>query len=462
MEFRYLAYWANGDGTERLMHTDVPLFDVDVTSELSGTGVMRAAVAPEFLHERDATGATVLTRWATVIYVELEDQVFDAFILRDIVDEGDVVRLELVGFLGFFAGLPYDTVYNRGDVPSDQVVRELVNHPSRRPGGKLGFRVSFEGSWPRIGNPLPPDIPVIPPVPRNPGKFTDKQPKYPKYPEYPKSSSKAALNSYNAAKKKYDADKKKYDADMKAYYKRQEAHNKLVSEFKNKESERKQKIDERERVYEDAKVKFNWWSTTDLLSEINRLSSELSFEYRVSHWWSGESAVHSVEFARPSFSRRRHDISFVEGENVLVLPKIELSGDKFANEVRMIGRGEGNKTVLEWSQVPAGGKHGLARVLTLTDKSAYRREAMRADTLRALQYFRDPVKFDRFRFVDSELARFGSFRVGDDVLWQSVDRRGVNRDVWVTITEVTVRPDKGECELRVVAVDGLAQGDGGV
>ena len=82
MDVQFVAYWLNGDGTQELLHPDLPLSRPQVTRDL-GVGRLTGTLPPEVARMRNHSGRLVVQEWATAVYVLVDGLVFDAFIVED-------------------------------------------------------------------------------------------------------------------------------------------------------------------------------------------------------------------------------------------------------------------------------------------------------------------------------------------------------------------------------------------
>lgn len=103
--WRFLLYRLNGDGTQTLVHPELPLVDARMTELLSAPTVLTAKLTPPVPPGWSAdTGRPVLEPYASAIYVE-RDGVLRAGTIVTEVESGDgEAELVAVGFLGYLDG----------------------------------------------------------------------------------------------------------------------------------------------------------------------------------------------------------------------------------------------------------------------------------------------------------------------------------------------------------------------
>lgn len=462
----YEVYGLNGDGTETFLHPEVPFSDVRFTREL-GVGRFSGVLPPEFLNERSHDGRRIISPWASGVYVTVDGVFFDAFIITDVVDEGDLVRVDGVGWLGYLSEMPYrGRPIARNNMPSGVAFSELIMSHSKFEGFDSGLKY-----WPAksdktaylLGNPAPDEIPKMLKPPGNPPKLWVKKPVAPKYPKrvkYPTRPKKGNMSkaSYAKALKKYEADRKRvtktnddmyktYNASRKAYDKARKKYDKEKAKFdkinqKYKERARAytQRVKEIKRVWENARYKLDWWSTHDCLKEVEALCDELDLFPRVTSNPPGESPAHVVTFHGKGRVNKR--VQFVDGENVYVLPKLRKGGSEYATDVRVLGSGEGAKTVNASSNIRAGGKRGLGRVKMVVNKRVYQKKRARVMAQSELAHRRNWLGVEQLQLVNVRESGFGEFDVGDIVQYMTFERRGLETSAWLLVKSIEVEPVK--------------------
>lgn len=198
----------------------------------------------------------------------------------------------------------------------------------------------------------------------------------------------------------------------------------------------------------------NWWSTTDLGGEIDKLAQNSPFEYHERHQWVNGQIEHFLDFGYPSIGRRRENLRFVIGENIQVLPEPQESGDNFANHVVVLGAGEGSAMIRGEARRSDG---RIRRMVIIDDKSIT--DKAHADRAAQLELARRNQVIQLDTFVIRNLpshAQFGSFSVGDEIrVMGKVDWMDVV-DMWVRIVSLSITPEKPDfCVVSVIRSDWL-------
>ncbi|MGR6088948.1 hypothetical protein ACU4IU_00110 [Brevibacterium sp. CSND-B09] len=462
MRVQNLAYWMNGDGTEVLMDPDLPLQDLKVTREMNGIGRLTASLPPEYGTLTAFANRPVIKDWATALYVEIDGDLFDGFIVVETSDDNDKLVIDAVGFLGYGADQPWPDkgrVFSVGNWPLNSVVGTLWLELQKAPGANINLKTNHASSegelrqWPRVGNPVW-DLLPVPVHPGNkPVNRNGKQPKSPAYPTRPtKGTEKAKKKEWARLLKKYEQDKKDYAAANKAWRAAEDAFRKREREWETRKNKWETDYKERRKQIEDARIKFNYWSTHDILQAFQDLAKEHEFSYRVDHTRSGNTFTHTL-YMRPGRLGVRHTgLSLIEGENVYSIPKVTQQGEDRLTSARILGAGDGSKMKYYQASRTAGGAAGLRRARVFADKTLTRNSQMTARAKAMLTLYNDPIEVEEFTVIDHDLLPMRQFDVGDEVFLQTFARRGGNFNRWVTITSLTVEPEKGTVSMKVVPV----------
>lgn len=197
--------------------------------------------------------------------------------------------------------------------------------------------------------------------------------------------------------------------------------------------------------------RLNWWSTTDLGSELAQLAEATPFDFREEHQWAGDAVRHRLRLGYPRLGRRREE-RFVVGENVTVVPTVGYSDD-YASEVLMLGAGEGRKMTRGRAHRPDG---RLRRVAVVSDKSLRTSSAADRAAERQVRALLGAPDISEVVVADHPHAPVGSLTVGDDICVQVPERAGWagRLDLWVRITQMTTSPDAaGAVTLTVARTD---------
>jgi hypothetical protein len=139
--WRYFATRLNGDGTETLLHPDLPIEDVTVEDVLSGHNAISGKLTPVFKSLLAADGEPLFKEYSTAIYAENDGDIRGGGILTDSGFDGPEWTVEGTGFTGYAIDLPYvDGGYKGIRVDPIEVARNVIwGHIQSKPGGDLGL-----------------------------------------------------------------------------------------------------------------------------------------------------------------------------------------------------------------------------------------------------------------------------------------------------------------------------------
>jgi len=141
MAWRYLASRLHGDGTETLLHPDLPLRDVAITNVLSGPNALTATITPAALSllGNAVDGLPLFEEWSTVLYAEEDNVLRGAGILTNSGISGPALSLSCLGFIGALKGQPYEGARFFVETEVLDIVRHVIDHWQGMPGGNLGL-----------------------------------------------------------------------------------------------------------------------------------------------------------------------------------------------------------------------------------------------------------------------------------------------------------------------------------
>jgi hypothetical protein len=209
--------------------------------------------------------------------------------------------------------------------------------------------------------------------------------------------------------------------------------------------------------FESGPYKLNWYETHDLGKNIDDLAADTPFEFReVSSWNATGTGVETrIQLAYPRFKAKRTDLRFVVGDNVIISPSVTDSGDEWANELMLLGAGEGRTMVLGAASLPRGAR--LRRVAVEEDKTI--KDAKVANT-RAYNLLKARIEMGDITAItvlDHQMAPLGAVRPGDEIFlsldydWQE------GEGYWVRVQTINYSPDQGNnYVLNVIRSDKVA------
>ncbi len=174
--------------------------------------------------------------------------------------------------------------------------------------------------------------------------------------------------------------------------------------------------------------------------EMENVLSAARIEWTEKHTWSDASMTsisHAVELGFPRIGRRRDDLRFVQDENVIGIGALGANGDDYANDITVVGNGEGFAAVdagLVQRAAIRDGRVRRARVVSDKTLTTPGLVLMRAgDEIRSRGL---GLNVSEITMVNHPNAQVQDVGVGDDVLLHyDLPHRGAG-SVWLRVTSI--------------------------
>ncbi|MEU1355282.1 hypothetical protein ABZ410_15480 [Streptomyces cinnamoneus] len=183
-----------------------------------------------------------------------------------------------------------------------------------------------------------------------------------------------------------------------------------------------------------------WWDNPDCGQSLDTLARTTPFDWIETHAWAGggNAIEHRIRLGNPRLGRKRTDLRFADGENIIAIAKPEGMGDDYANEIVILGKGEGRK--MNRAQVHRYDGR-LRRVATVTDKTLATDTALRTRGEQELAGRTQALQIPAIQIVDHPNAPLGAWQLGDDIRVQvNVPWIG-DVDVWHRIVADEISAD---------------------
>jgi hypothetical protein len=197
-----------------------------------------------------------------------------------------------------------------------------------------------------------------------------------------------------------------------------------------------------------------WWNSHDMGDEIDNIMQEVEADYREVHEWASadkNAVIHRLELNHPAIGVRRHELRFVEGENIYTTPAIERTGENYSNHVYAIGAGEDRHTLRR--EASAVDLPRVRRDKVVGTKDVLNLRRLKAIAQEELVFSRDMVKLDSVEIIDHPNAPMGSWGLGDEIFvrvyagFEQIER-------WVRIVSYSVTPNTSErINLTIVSAE---------
>lgn len=193
------------------------------------------------------------------------------------------------------------------------------------------------------------------------------------------------------------------------------------------------------------------WEYRDCGEEMNAMLEVASADYIEHHKWNADHTAiqHHIELGVPRLGKKRRDLRFVEGENIIEAVPLTIDGDEFAQDVYGIGKGEGRK-MRHTRKVQRDDR--IRRTALFVDKFANQRRLERL-TAREFNRRNDTRGFESVVIRDHPNARIAQIDPGDDILIEAhLDWHGRVR-LWNRVLSIETSMAEDAALLRVARSD---------
>ncbi|CAM5235394.1 hypothetical protein [Streptomyces griseomycini] len=359
--------------------------------DLSGPGSMTGTIEPEYARMLGPDGQPILQEWGTKIYLEVDGSIRWGGLVTKTAYDGEQAKVSCEGFSSYPHGIPFDDYIISGQkiTPKDPYAGKDKNHD-----GYIDFS--------------------------NPKR---------KVPPAPKPYGGPRIDVYDAFRKIWSHVQSRPFSDVGLV---------IDSHDKGELLGAKDGSDPWELA---------WWDAPDCGQTLDNLVKQYQFDWIETHAWKDSTSntiTHRVRLGTPRLGRKRTDLRFAQGENIIAIAKPEGMGDDYANEVIVLGRGEGRKMkrvqVADFASRTWGTRR-LRRVATVTDKTLTSGEALRKRGQQELNGRTAALQIPAVQIIDHPNARFGSWSLGDDIRVQVHVPWVGDIDVWHRIVSDEISAD---------------------
>uniref|UniRef100_UPI003F4943F3 hypothetical protein n=1 Tax=Streptomyces sp. CA-136453 TaxID=3240050 RepID=UPI003F4943F3 len=355
-QWRYIAQRAL---PEQIIDWDVPFaLSSNPKRDLSGPGSMSGTIEPEYARMIGPDGLPILQEWGTKIYLEIDGYLRWGGIITKTSFDGPKITVQCEGLTSYPHGIPYEDSMVSGELitPKDPYDGKDRNHDGWVDGAKGNVRV----------------------------------------PDPPKPYTGKRIDAYDAFRAIWSHVQSRPYGDIGI----------KVDDHKLGELLGAADGSDPWKLY--------WWDNPDCGQALDSLTKLIPFDWMEEHRWAGggNAIEHRVRLGTPRLGRRRTDLRFADGENIAAIAKPEGMGDDFANEVVILGKGEGR-------DMARGQLHRydgrLRRVATVADKTLASPTELRTRGEQELAGRTQALQIPAIQIVDHPNAPFGSWQLGDDI-----------------------------------------------
>ncbi|MFI9052517.1 hypothetical protein [Streptomyces sp. NPDC053427] len=351
---------------ETILDWDVPFaLSSNPKRDLSGPGSMSGTIEPEYARMIGPDGAPLLQEWGTKLYAEVDGHIrWGGIVTKTNYDEAKYT-IACEGFSCYPQGIPYESYLISGKLitPKDPAAGKDKNHDGWVDGRK--------------------------------GKQ--------KVPKPPKPYGGPRVDVYDAFRNVWNHVQSRPLGNIGLKIDSHDLGEKLGAADGTDPWE------------------LAWWNNPDCGQTLDSLARDQPFDWIETHAWvdsTSNQIEHRIRLGKPRLGRKRSDLRFADGENVTAIAKPEGLGDEYANEVIVLGKGEGQK--MKRAQVTdLDRRRGrLRRVATVVDKTLSSASALRTRGTRELAGRSQALQIPAVQIRNHPNAPFGSWSLGDDILVQ--------------------------------------------
>lgn len=350
--------------TEEIIDWDVPFaLSSNPKRALSGPGAMAGTIEPEYARMLGSDGEPILQEWGTKLYAEVDGAIRWGGIVTGTGFDNAKATISCEGLSCYPKGIPYESYMISGKLitPKDPYAGKDKNHDGWVDGKK--------------------------------GKQ--------KVPKPPKPHGGPRFDTFDAFRNIWNHVQSKPNGNIGLKIDTHDLGELLGAKNGSDPWE------------------LAWWNNPDCGTALDTLARDTPFDWIETHSWADSTSNkidHRIRLGKPRLGRKRDDLRFADGENITAIAKPEGLGDEYANEVFVLGKGEGQK--MKKAQLYKSGTGRMRRVATVVDKTLSSASALRNRGQRELNGHSQELQIPAIQIRNHPNAKFGSWSLGDDILVQ--------------------------------------------
>lgn len=472
-EWRYFAQRFDGTGNlGDFIELDLPLEGVEINQVLSGHNSITATITPAMSRMKGADGRPVFDEWGTCLWAESPNGDVYGGILEVSGFDGPEWGLDATDISGALIECPFDDAVGFVDADPIDIFRWIWVWYQSRPGCNFGVtvdmtkspvRVGVGGEWVEMtqGEDFDPGFNEDP-TPTSPSSYPDNETWVNKAVKklfalkngWTKAEIRNALETWLGA-----APGEPFWTTPKAERIVKKARTMLGDPpvMPGGSATNPTPTVGDPKVYQANSLKLNWYTDHDLAGTIDKLAEETPFDWHMIHRWSDEGdeadLQHHIRIGYPKLGSHLSDLRFVMGENIHEPPPIERDGEEFANDIIVIGNGEGAAAKRGRAYRPTPGK--MRRTIVIVDQTLQTDADCNARAEQEIAARTMLEDITELIVVDHPNAPLGSVSLGDEFLVEG-DTDWFDVSVTVRCVGISLRPDDGnQMSLSVVRTDRL-------
>lgn len=480
-QWRYIAQRVVGDGAlGNFLDFDVPLIGAAIEENLSGHNALSGTITPEYMRLKGPDGRPILEEWGSAIWAESPDGNLWGGILTHSSFDGPTWSIECTDISALTDSLPYTEARFWVNVDPLDILREIWRYAQAQPASNLQVTIDPTTSPIRLGTDLiqrvdfDTEVDVTEDLDESTAPVEVAPSRYATNKDWREAAVKAMkANGWNpdvvdeALKKWLNKDKLVEDKEWTPLTEKQrrirdKAIEKLglppnppngtVRNVPPESNVEPTAEEEQTPVYEYDAYKLNWYTNHDLSGDINNLAQATPFDWHVVHFWKDDEIRHHIRLGYPKLGRRLVDERFVVGENITVTPSVERDGTEYANEVLVLGAGEGSSMIMGRAFRNDG---RIRRVAVVSDPSITTHDWATARAQEELALRLNIENVAEVTLLNHPHAPVGSVGIGDEILLEG-ETGWADLEVWCRVVGRRIDPDTSDAvTLTLVRTDRL-------
>jgi hypothetical protein len=190
-------------------------------------------------------------------------------------------------------------------------------------------------------------------------------------------------------------------------------------------------------AFESGPIQYNWFTTHDIGSELDKLAEDAPFEYREKHWWDGDTIRHAQDIGYPRLGQKLSNLRFVVGENIFETPQIDRDGMDYASEYMILGAGSGRTMIRGYASTPTGRARRVLIEERKDIKQINQANSLAARTLRTKLIQNNIASVV---LTNTDMAPISAVQPGDEILLHT-DGEWEDLSIWCRVQRKTLSPD---------------------
>lgn len=481
----------------RFLNWEVPLAEIEVGYALTGPTLIRGRIGPE-----DNDAVLGIDAWATWVHIEEDGQIRASGILQPLAVEGDDLVIEAMGVAGYGYGQAYDSYFSAIEQDPAEIIRQLFTYLQSYPDALLGITVSGTSTPRLLGDPpkvklnldeteavkyvkllqagvddvTSVDYSAVTSKPVVLPRESDGQPFV--RVNQDDVPPKMFIALYDMGYELYESTTTGKFALVPSLYDYSLTVTGYVAKYLDTTISKTvtvgtgttattKTVDVPVREYyipdwslvDAVPYELAWYNEVDTGREIENLAKQTPLDFVEAPRWSDDMlwVDQHIEMGYPRLGRKRDDLRFAEGENILDAVVLRERPDAWASEVFVRGAGEGSRAIRARAGNPD--PHRIRRTTAITDRTI-------TDEDRAQVVANDEKRRKSSPFTISEIvvdanhdnAPLGSFTMGDDILVHARVPYFGTVAMWLRIIGYAWRPGTDDVTIQLRRSEQFAYG----